>query len=229
MEKLGMAPVILALFLGNAAALGGEVLRYDFASELPFIVDGSGHANHGLAAGATRVQDAGRACLELSAGGYVQMPEASLVLGSRPQSGTVELSVKPAFDPLALETGTYEGWVALIYLQKTSGNGLPDGYNEIGLALHGPKLRAKVVGGQQTAPFAIIDTPLEKGKWTRLKLEWSPGHRALYVDGKPAAERKGEFSAPQLDRFPAFVGLHPSSRKWGFEGLVADVKIVVNP
>ena len=212
-----------------APSLGEEVLKYEFTSDQPFIVDQSGSLNHGLAHEAARVADAGRPCLKLGPEGYVQMPEAQLVLGKHPAQGAIELSVKPNFDPSKFPAGIWEGWVALIYFQKTSGNGLPDGYNEIGLALHGPKLRAKVVGGRDTAPFATIDCPLKQGQWTKLKLEWDPGRRALYVDDKLVAERKGQYEAPEMDMFPAFIGRHPASGKWGFEGLVADVTVSVTP
>jgi len=155
----------------------------------------------------------------------VRLPEAELLLGPRPLRGALELSVKPELDPLALSSDTWEGWVALIHVQKTSGNGLPDGPNEIGLALHGPKLWAKVAGSTDFSPFAVIDSPLREGQWTTLRLEWEPGRRAVYVDGALAAEKLGEYPAPELDRFPAYIGRHPASGKWHFEGLVADVRI----
>lgn len=218
-----------ALVLGCCGALatadGG--LRYDFAPGKPFIVDLSGHQNHGLATDAERVMDQGRPCLKLGPAGSVQMPEAALILGPRPERGFIELSVNPAFNPLALSEDVWEGWVVLVYVQKASGNGLPDGYNEIGLALHGPRLLAKVAGSDTAAPFAVLDTPLRQGQWTHLRLEWEPGRRALFVDGKLAAEQQGDYEPPTLDMFPAFIGRHPSSGKWGFEGLVRDVAIGV--
>ena len=76
-----------------------------------------------------------------------------------------------------------------------------------------------------TAPFASIDCPLKPGEWTRLSLVWEPGRRALYVDGELAAERVGPYDAPELDMFPAYIGRHPASKKWGFRGMIADVVI----
>ena len=226
--KLVRATLGAVLLLGGPVA-AADVLRYDFAGTARFIVDRSGGLHHGLAHNAARVTDEARACLRLGEEGYVRMPEAALVLGEQPDSGAIELSVKPDFDPRTLPTGTWEGWVVLVYFQKTSGNGLPDGYNEIGLALHGPKLLAKVVGGDELAPFAVIDTPLEQGKWTRLRLEWSPVRRVLLVDGRVAVERTGQFATPRMDMFPAYVGRHPASGRWGFTGLVADVSVQTAP
>ena len=211
--------------LACRVAVADEVLRYDFAGARPFIADLSGHLNHGLAHEAARVMDEGRSCLSLGEHSYVRLPEAELLLGTRPERGYVELSVKPGFDPGALSSDTWEGWVALIYIQKTSGNGLPDGPNEIGLALHGPKLIAKVAGPTDFGPFAAIDSPLRQGQWTTLRMEWQPGRRSLYVDGNLAAEKLGEYAPPELDMFPAYLGRHPSSGKWNFQGLVADVKV----
>ena len=202
------------------------VLTYDFSGDLPYIADLSGHGNSALAPGCVRATDDGRTCLQLKADAPLRLPEASLVLGPHPERGSIELSVKPDFDPLALPEGVYEGWVALVYFQKTSGNGLPDGYNEVGLALHGRKLIAKA--GADCSPFAMIDSPLAQGKWTQLRLEWEPNRRALYVDGTLAAESAGAYDAPNLDAFPAYIGLHPASHKWGFSGLVAGVKITTN-
>ena len=216
---------VLPLVLSAAhCALAAPVLRYDFTGDLPFIADLSGNGNHALAPGCTRVMDGDRPCLKLTKDAPLRLPEASLVLGTQPTQGAIELSVKPDFDPLALPEGTWDGWVVLVYFQKTSGNGLPDGYNEIGLALHGKTLWAKVVGGDG-GPFAVIDTPLRQGQWTRLRLEWAPGRRALLVDGKVAAENTAAYTPPLLDAFPAFIGLHPSSHKWPFTGLVSDVTV----
>ncbi|MBM3472829.1 MAG: LamG domain-containing protein [Armatimonadetes bacterium] len=220
-------PACLAaiLLLACRVVLADDVLRYDFAGDRPFVVDLSGHLNHGLAHEATRVTDEGRSCLSLGQHGFVRLPEAELLLGKQPLRGFLELSLKPGFEPSLLSADTWEGWVALIYIQKTSGNGLPDGANEIGLALHGPKLIAKVVGPGDYGPFAVIDCPLKRGQWTTLRMEWEPGRRALYVDGNLAAEKLGDYAPPELDMFPAFIGRHPSSGKWNFGGLVADVAI----
>lgn len=229
MRALPLAAVLTtAAFWTGLGRCDEAVLRYDFAGERPFIVDLCGHMNHGLAHDAVRVTEGGKSCLKLGPQGCVRLPEASVLLGPKPPRGAVELSVKPDFDPRALPTGVWDGWVVLVYLQKTSGNGLPDGYNEIGLALHGPTLIAKVAGSDPS-PFAVIDTPLARGKWTRLRMEWAPGRRALLVDGKLVAERLGPYDAPSLDTFPAYLGRHPSSGRWNFVGSVADLVLERGP
>jgi hypothetical protein len=219
---LPLRAVVLALLLSTVPglALAADIAAYDFAGDAPFIADVSGHLNHALATDATRVATDRGPVLRLGPNGVVRLPEGSVLLGAAPASGYLELSVCPEFDPLKLSTDVYDGWVVLAYLQKTSTNGLPDGYNEVGMALHGKQLFAKA--GQDCAPFAVIDSPLREGQWTRLRLEWAPEGRSLYVDGTLAAHNPAPYDPPQLDACPGMIGRHATTGKWGFVGLVAD-------
>jgi hypothetical protein len=206
-----------------AVALAGDVAAYDFAGTAPFITDLSGNLNHALATDATRVTTDQGPALRLGPNGVVRLPEGSTLLGAAPAAGYLELSVCPEFDPTRLSTDVYDGWVVLAYLQKTSTNGLPDGYNEVGLSLHGGQLFAKA--GADASPFAVIDDPLREGRWTRLRLEWGPEGRFVYVDGKLAAQNLAPFDPPRLDSCPAMIGRHANTGKWGFVGLVADFRL----
>lgn len=220
-----MLMVVASCALGQP---GAPVVHLSFDSVAPYVADVSGRNFHALVHGAPRPAEgprAGKRALVLGDEAWLELPEARILLGERCERGSLALWVRPDFDPAGLAAGTWEGWVTLVYLQKRSSNGLPDGYNEIGLALHGPQLRAKVVAGEDTGPFASVPCPLRQGEWTHLAMTWTPERRCLYVDGGMVAERKGQFQATVLDDFPAEVGRHPSSGRWFLAGAVADVRI----
>ncbi len=223
-----MSSMLMVVATCVLAQPGAPLVHLTFDSVTPYVADVSGHNFHALLHGPPRPADgprAGTRALALSEGTWLELPEARLLLGEKCERGSLALWVRPDLNPAGLATGTWEGWVMLVYLQKRSGNGLPDGYNEIGLALHGPQLRAKVVAGEDTGPFATVPCPLKQGQWTHLAMTWTPERRCLYVDGRIAAESKGQFQATALDDFPAEVGRHPSSGKWFLAGAVADVRI----
>jgi hypothetical protein len=218
--------MILAALLRQSTS---PVMHLDFNATASYLADLSGNGFHALLHGETmhliEGPRAGQKAILLRNGEWLEPPEARVLLGEESQRGGIALWVRPDFDPLALPQGTWEGWVVLIYFQKRSGNGLPDGYNEIGLALHGKELRAKVVGGQELAPFAVIPSPLRQGLWTHLAITWSPSERRLYVDGKLVAESRGNFPPTVLDDFPSAIGRHPPSGRWLFTGAIADVRV----
>ncbi|MGD9519046.1 MAG: LamG domain-containing protein [Armatimonadota bacterium] len=221
------------LSLGLAGALpAAPAMLLSFEAGAPYVADISGNRLHALLHGGHALAEGprpGLRALVLRDGAWLELPEARLLLGDRCSDGTMALWVRPDFDPAGLPGGTWEGWVTILYIQKRSGNGLPDGRNEIGLTLHGPQLIAKVVGGEELSPFAVRPCPLKQGQWTHLAMTWSPTARRLYVDGQLAAEATGQFSPTLLDDFPAAVGRHPSSGKWFFTGAVADLRLYREP
>ena len=111
--------------------------------------------------------------------------------------------------------------------QHSSTNGLPDGYNEIGLSQHGKTLFGKVSTAKDMGGCPSIPVPLRKGQWTHLALTRSPTARILYVDGKPVARADGNFPPVDLDGCPVMVGKHPPTGRWSFAGTVDDG--LVNP
>lgn len=209
-----------ATLLAPAASWAADVVAYDFAGTAPFIEDLTGNLHHALATDATRITTDRGPALRLGANGSVRLPEGSVLFPQVPAAGYLEITVCPEFDLTALPTDIWEGWVVLAFLQKTSTNGLPDGYNELGLALHSTQLYARCSG--DAAPFAVIESPLRQGQWTRLRIEWSPEGRSLFVDGTLAAHNAAPYELPKLDGCPALIGRHAITGKWGFQGLVAD-------
>ena len=109
------------------------------------------------------------------------------------------LWVKPDYDPTAQEEDIWSGWTVLMYIQKRSGNGLPDGYNEIGLSQHGRTLNGRITTTNTLGPYTMAPVPLKQGQWTHLALTWTPTERVLYVDGKQAARVTGSFEPVTLD------------------------------
>jgi hypothetical protein len=224
---------LTVLALSAAVSQPAPVLHLVFDPRLPFVRDASGHGLHALlhvpAGGLAERLVAGPRPdilgLALGDDAWLELPEARLLLGETSPTGTLALWVRPDFDPRSLPSGTWEGWVVIAYLQKRSGNGLPDGYNEMGLGLHGPQLFGTVVGGPELGPYCVIPSPLRPGRWTHLALTWSPTARRLYVDGALAAEVTGSFAPTLLDDFPAAVARHPSSGRWFFKRAVADVRL----
>lgn len=197
----------------------GMVLRYGFDTTAPFACDLSGQGNHGRVANATRTDGA----LVLDDKGSVTLPGGAELLGASATTGTVTLWARPDFDPRTLSGELYKGYAVLFYLMQSDGNGLPDGYDEIGLFLHGPKL----VGycGGQPARFATVDCPFAKGKWTHVALVWDAGERRIYVDGKPVAVVKGEYPPARLDAFAGTLGCHAPHHAWNWQGALDEFRI----
>ncbi|MCX7599195.1 MAG: LamG domain-containing protein [Armatimonadetes bacterium] len=216
------------LFATAALAGATPVMRLDFAEPGPHIADVAGAFPALLHASQWRRADGPvpeSAAVVLAEGEYIELQEARVLLGDEAPVGSLCLWVRPDFDPTSLPGGIWEGWAVIVWLQKKSGNGLPDGYNEIGLALHGPRLLAKAAGPETPAPFADIACPLEQGRWTHLAITWAPTRRCLYVDGALVSKIEGAFNAPQLDDFPGCIGCHPPTRHWFFAGAFADVRL----
>ncbi len=197
----------------------GLVLRYGFDTTAPFACDLSGQGNHGRVVQAKREAGA----LVLDDKGSVTLPGGAELLGASATTGTVTLWARPDFDPATLPNELYKGYAVLFYLMQSDGNGLPDGYDEIGLFLHGPKL----VGycGGQPARFATVDCPFAKGKWTHVALVWDAGERRVYVDGKPVAVVKGEYPPARLDGFAGTLGCHSPHHAWNWQGALDEFRI----
>lgn len=210
-----VAAVTLAMHLG-------------FATPGPFVPDLTGNFPallHAAAWHAVPGPSPAIPALRLADGEAIELAEARLLLGATATRGSLCLWLRPSFDPASLPSDTWHGYAVIAYIQKRSTNGLPDGYNEIGLALHGPHLLAKVAGSDSTARFADLPCPLRKGQWTHLALTWAPSRRRLYVDGKLAAHADGAYAAPVLDDFDGWVGCHPVTHKWYCPGDYADVRL----
>jgi hypothetical protein len=188
-------------------------------------VDQSGFGHHGRLMDCRRGQDPLGSMIRLGPKGYVSLPAGRALFGQRGRMGSVEMWVRPSFGSGDLPSGLWEGYRALFYAMQTDGNGLPDGYDEIGLFVHGKMLCAKVCGRDRAGPFAIMPNPLKKGEWAHVVLTWAPDERALFVNGEPLAVDRSMGAAPLLDDFPAEIGRHPSSKQWNFEGDVAGVRL----
>lgn len=202
----------------------GLALRYSFDDSAPVAVDLSGRGMHGMARGATRAPGALGQGIEVDGGASVTLPGCSDILGARPEQGTLTLWVRPAFEASELSSDLWQGYRAIAYLQRTSGNGLPDGYNEIGLFVHGEQLLARC-GGAEDAFWAAAPSPLRKGQWTHLCLTWTPDRRVLYVDGKPVCVRDGVYTPVTLDGFAGQLGLHPASGGWPWRGGLDELRV----
>jgi len=201
----------------------GLVLFCDFDQRLPFGCDRSGHANNGIVAAAEFAEGIRGQGLHLREHGNVVLPAGAELLGDQPAEGTVALWARPDVDPATLPTGLYEGYAVLFYAMQTDGNGLPDGYDEIGLYLHGPNLQARV--GGRNCLFASLPNPMRRGAWTHLALTWAPARRTLFVDGKAVAVREDAFDPPALDGFRATLGAHAPNLGWTFQGTVDEFRL----
>lgn len=221
-------PTITLMTVTTALAGLTPVMHLDFARPRPYVADLAGRFPALLRAGEWRRADGpatGIPALVLTEGEYIELQEARVLLGDEAPAGSLCLWVRPDFDPSSLPSGTWEGWAVIAWLQKRSGNSLPDGYNEIGLALHGPRLLAKAAGPETPAPFADIACPLAPGRWTHLAITWAPTRRCLYVDGVLLSQAESNFGTPQLDDFPGCIACHPPTRRWFFPGALADVRL----
>jgi len=201
----------------------GLVLRYSFDANASFAFDRSGAGMHGIVQRCKRVGGAYGRALRFSVDSAVVLPPAAALLGPRPAEGTVAVWVRPSFDPGDVPSGQWEGYHVIFYLMQTDGNGLPDGYDEIGLYVHGPRLYARCAGKQ--GAFCGIRSPLRRGRWTHLCITWTQTERRLYVDGKVAAAVKRPFPLPNLDDFPGCLGNHPPSRRWPWWGDLDEFRI----
>ncbi len=201
----------------------GLVLRYSFDAAAPFAFDRSGLGMHGIVEGAKRVRGVAGGALRFSRKSVVILPPAAVLLGSQPKNGTVAAWVRPRFDPSSVPSGLWEGYYVIFYLMQTDGNGLPDGYDEIGLYVHGPRLWARCAGHE--GAFCGIPTPLRQGEWTHVCLTWTTTERRLYVNGKLAARVARAFPLPKLDDFHGCLGNHPPSRRWPWIGDVDEFRI----
>ncbi len=206
------------------APADGLVLRYDFDNGVPFAFDRSGQLNHGRVEAAQRVPGRQGQALAFGEQTRVHLPAGAKLLGVQPDQGTVAVWVRPDFAPTDLPDGLWDGYRVIAYLMQTDGNGLPDGYDEIGLFCHGRQLVAKCAGAND-GPFAVIASPLQKGVWTHLALRWTPERRTLLVDGKPVADRAGRYVPPKLDDFAGALGWHPASRRWPWQGALNGLQI----
>lgn len=201
----------------------GLVLRYAFDDKLPFACDLSGSQVHGTIRHAQHVSGNAGGGLRLDGKGSVALPGGLELLGTRPGAGTIAVWARPGFRSEDLSTGTWEGYKVIFYVMESDGNGLPDGNDEIGLFVHGTRLQARC-GGNGPA-FAAIPSPLRPGQWTHVCLTWTKTCRTLYVDGKKAAEKTGEYPPPNLDTFPGRLGTHPPHERWGWEGDLDEFRV----
>jgi len=212
-------PVLAVLVLRKAQPEPGLALRYAFETPAPFACDLSGKSRHGRVSHAKR--EAGT--LVLTGKGGVRLPSGLELLGAKATIGTISLWARPDFDPTALSGAPAVGYSTLFYIMQADGNGLPDGYDEIGVFLHGRKLVAHC--GGQPARFAVVDSPFVKGKWTHVAMTWGEKERRLYVDGKAVAVVKGAFIPAQLDSFAGSLGYHSPHGRWQWQGAVDEFRI----
>jgi len=217
------APALAPWALPPATPEPGLVLCYDFEQKLPFACDRSGRGSHGLVSHAEYADGVHGQGLRLNENGAVELPPGAELLGDHPAQGTLALWACPAFAPEALPTGLYEGYAVLFYAMKTDGNGLPDGYDEIGIYMHGPDLQARA--GGRNCLFASLPNPMRRGVWTHLAVTWGPSRRVLYVDGKAAVERQDGYDLPGLDAFRSTLGTHAPNLSWSFRGTLDDLRL----
>ena len=109
---------------------------------------------------------------------------------------------------------------------ETDGNGLPDGYDEIGIYLTGERLCLRLGGRSPQTVFAgSAESPFRKGVWTHIAVAWKPGRRVLYVDGRPVLENDNEYAPPKLDSFPGNLGNHPPTGRFAAPGSYDGLRI----
>lgn len=209
--------------LPAAAPEPGLVLSYDFDQKLPFACDRSGRGNHGLVTAAEFADGSRGQGLWLRNHGAVVLPSGAELLGDRAAEGSVTLWARPDFDPGALPSGLYEGYAVLFYAMQTDGNGLPDGYDEIGIYMHGPNLQARA--GGRNCLFATLPNPLRRGAWTHLAITWQAARRTLFVDGNAVVVREDAFDPPALDAFRTTLAAHAPNLRWGFQGSLDEVRV----
>ena len=198
----------------------GLRLFYDFDDNLPYIRDRSTKCLDTTGVGITRTADGeGHSGRGIRIGKTpLRLPGGSNILGAQPTAGTIAFWVKPEFEPKDYQT--HEQILCLFYLMETDGNGLPDGYDEIGIYLMARVLCLRVGGlSPQTIFAGSVDSPFKKGEWTHIAVTWQPNERILYVDGKPVLENRYEFLPPKLDGFPGNLGNHPPTDRFPAPGI----------
>ncbi|HIE50954.1 MAG TPA: DUF4091 domain-containing protein [Armatimonadetes bacterium] len=228
-EDLEMLLTALGVAVAPLTAQAPEqpqlVLYYHFEDRRPFAVDHSGRQNHGLVRGARRTAGPKGTALAFDGErGRILLPEGRVLLGPRPRQGTIAFWLRPDFAPESLPRGQWEGYQVFFYLMETDGNLLPDGFDEIGLFVHGDRLIAKVAG-PQTGPFVNLPSPLKQGEWAHLALTWEPRRRVLYLNGEPVVTNTEEYPPSALDDFRGMVGEHPSSGRWHFKGAMDEIRV----
>jgi hypothetical protein len=204
----------------------GLRLCYRFDSDLPYIFDYSGNGMIGLPgipSYVKRVPGEDGMALQLEKNGYVALPAGNALLGSKPEEGTIEFSVRPDFDPATLTGTGKDKYACLFYLMETDGNALPDGLDEIGLFLKNNRLCLRL-GGREVA-VGSIPNPLRQGRWHRVAIVWKPGERSLYVDGKPLIRNTSPYTPPRLDGFHGTLGVHSPNKAFPFNGTFDNLKI----
>ena len=204
----------------------GLHLFYDFDDNLPYIRDRSTKCLDTTGVGITRTTDGeGHSKRGIRIGkNPLRLPGGSDILGPQPETGTIAFWVKPEFEPKDYQTR--EQNLCLFYLMETDGNGLPDGYDEIGIYLTAGRLCLRLGGlSPQTIFAGSVDPPFKKGEWTHIAVTWQPNERILYVDGKPVLENRHEFLPPKLDGFPGNLGNHPPTKRFPAPGIYDDLYI----
>jgi|GEM_PF-1216041 len=204
------------------------ISEYNFDVDMPYIADTSGRGMHGVLTAGSIIPGVKGNALHFADRSFVKLPLSESVWGSRPDSGTIALWVKPDTDIAASPNGTFEGYSVFYYAMPKNGNSLPDGYYELGLYEHGPYIIGRC-GGVSDCTFAYVPSPLKKNQWTHIAMTWGNGFRRIYFDGKLAAESLGNFELPKMENMPSYIGAHPASNNWFFQGSVDDVKLYNKP
>ena len=212
--------------LSPLVAKEGLRLFYDFDEDFPYVRDRSMHFQDTTGVGITRTTDGeGHSKRGIRIDKTpLKLPGGSDILGTQPEAGTIAFWVKPEFEPRDYQNR--EQYLCLFYLMETDGNGLPDGFDEIGIYLTAGRLCLRLGGMSPQTVFAgTADPPFQKGEWTHLAVTWRPGERILYVDGRPVLENRNEFLPPKLDGFPGNLGNHPPSGRFPAPGIYDDLYI----
>ncbi|MBR4519723.1 MAG: DUF4091 domain-containing protein [Victivallales bacterium] len=217
MENQSLSPLVVE---------DGLKLLYDFDEDLPYVRDCSGNHLDTTGVGIIRIADGeGYSKRGIRIGKKpLKLPGGSDILGTQPAAGTIAFWVKPEFDPKDYQSR--EQNLCLFYLMETDGNGLPDGYDEIGIYLTAGRLCLRLGGYSPQTVFAgSAESPFRKGEWTHVAVTWQPGERTLYIDGKPVLENHNEFLPPKLDAFPGNLGNHPPTERFAAPGIYDDLFI----
>jgi len=201
----------------------GLVLSYAFDNRLPFAADLSGNGMHGTVVRAKRVPGVSGQALRISEHAAVILPSGADLLGTQPAQGSIAVWARPAFAAKDVPSDQWKGYHVLFYIMQTDGNGLPDGYDEIGLYIHGRHLYARCAG--RAGAFARIPSPLTRGRWTHLCLTWNRDERSLYVNGKRVVRKVGPYPLPKLDEFRGGLGCHPPHRGWPWNGDLDEFRV----
>lgn len=215
-----------------------SVLHYAFNKEQGTTVsDISGNCNDGKIKNVDRLNENGNNFLRFNGkNSSMTLPPAEMILGKNVSEGTIALWIRPAWDPeeLPLKSGDFRYYEVFMHMDRKNGNKLPDGPS--GFALYQIKdaagkgfLEACIpdsgIGGHGRKEVKIM-SPLKKGKWTHVTMEWSQpeGFLRLYINGVLESENKAVRDVPLLDDGEAHVGIF----KYGlcpFNGDIGEIKI----